>query len=470
MSGGRDWLYLIGRTRHLPGWVSRELTALHEAAARLPVLETRLAEVATRLDAVAAALDALEARPAPVPPDELDRRLGGVTAAIDGLRDTILPPITAAIAALQEESREHAVLLDAGVRAPARAAAEAALRATLPDVGARSAGVSVLIPCWHHARLVEAAVESARRALDVLPVAGEIVVLDDASRDASRAQAERMAAADGRIRVIASAANLGLARARNVQFAQARFRHAMLLDADNTLAPDGVALLYASATATGAALAYGPIVVADEHGRHRKVLGSEPVSPDVLYASSIDTMSMVDVETVLALGGLDVDAHGLQDWELVLRLLHLRKPITFVPTVVGYYRASPLSMIADAQGSRRLRRLLRMYGIDGPLDPAGLAAAIHHPALGYLAQSPAWPAPEPIAAPPAIEPSGQRILVVASGGVRNHGDDAILLATLARLAACRPGCVPVVVTDGDEPYMGSGEGGGGSGEGGGASV
>ncbi len=460
MSRAGDWLYLLGRTRHLPAWVSRELTALHEAAARLPALEAqvagvtaRLAEIDVRVGALAAAVDAIHARQTPEQTARIEQQLAAVMQSLEGLmRSDALAPIAAAITALHDETREHAVVLDAGIRAPARAAAEAALRATLPMPGPRSAGVSVLIPCWHHAGLVEAAVASAQRSLDALPVPGEIVVTDDASRDAGRAQVLRLAAADPRIRVLASAANLGLARARNVQLAQARFRHALLLDADNTLAPAGVAVLHASAVATGATMAYGASVVADEHGRCQKVLGCEPVSTGLLYASWIDTMALVDVDALLELDGLDVDAHGLQDWELVLRLLHLRRPITFVPTVVGYYRASPLSMIADAPGSRRLRRLQRMYGIDGPLDPAALCASVHHPATGYLERTPAWSGPE-IAAPfeASVPPVAGRILVVGSGGVRNHGDDAILLATLARLDRVRPGCMPVVVSDGDAP-------------------
>jgi len=50
-----------------------------------------------------------------------------------------------------------------------------------------------------------------------------------------------------------------------------------------------------------------------------------------------------------------------------------------------------------------------------------------------------------------VRPQGKRrrrILVVSSAGVKNYGDDAILLSTLERLGRVRPGCERLVVSDG----------------------
>ena len=58
--------------------------------------------------------------------------------------------------------------------------------------------------------------------------------------------------------------------------------------------------------------------------------------------------------------------------------------------------------------------------------------------LGTLWASAGWssPAPAPPAgAVPQRAPSRLKVLVVTSGGVRNYGDDAILLSTLQRLRA-----------------------------------
>ncbi|MCW5891165.1 MAG: glycosyltransferase [bacterium] len=466
MSRLADWLYLFRRGRNLPARIGDQVRTLHGIAEQMTTLRTRIDRVEQEVRDVGAGVartihgidlanfekaSAAQLAEVAAGTTALAQALGALRTELAQARIQLGAELDATAAALRDEAREQALVLEGEIRAPARRAAEAALLATLPPVEARVPGVSVLVPCWQHAPLLPAAVASARAALDRLPVPGEIVISDDASRDASRARARALAAEDARVRVLESDVNLGLARARNVQLAQARFRHALLLDADNTLEPDGVATLYASAVATGAVLTYGPSTVADEHGRPRTVYGGEPAAPALLWANWIDTMSIVDVDALLALGGLDAEAHGLQDWELALRLVALRRPIAFVPTVVGHYRASPLSMIADAPGTRRHRRLQRLYGIDGPLPDAALSAAVHHPALGWLSAAPGWngaPAPAP-PAPAAVTVRRPRLLVVASGGVRNHGDDAILRATLERLARLRPGCVPVVVTDGD---------------------
>jgi polysaccharide pyruvyl transferase WcaK-like protein len=55
----------------------------------------------------------------------------------------------------------------------------------------------------------------------------------------------------------------------------------------------------------------------------------------------------------------------------------------------------------------------------------------------------------PISPTSDVNASALCILVVSSGGVSNHGDDAVLLSTLERLKRLRPGSVPVVITDGD---------------------
>jgi hypothetical protein len=68
---------------------------------------------------------------------------------------------------------EHALQLEAAIRSAPRAAAEAAFRAAHPAVTSRGEGLSILIPCWNHAGLLPAAVDSALATLDVLPVPGE---------------------------------------------------------------------------------------------------------------------------------------------------------------------------------------------------------------------------------------------------------------------------------------------------------
>ena len=65
--------------------------------------------------------------------------------------------------------------------------------ASSPHLLSREAGVSVLITCWNHAGVLGRAIASAIATLDALPVPGEVLILDDASRDGSREVAQELA-------------------------------------------------------------------------------------------------------------------------------------------------------------------------------------------------------------------------------------------------------------------------------------
>ena len=62
----------------------------------------------------------------------------------------------------------------------------------------------------------------------------ELVVVDDASRDASAVIVQRHAAADPRIRIISHACNKGAAAARNTGMDAARGRYIWFVDADDS--------------------------------------------------------------------------------------------------------------------------------------------------------------------------------------------------------------------------------------------
>ena len=353
---------------------------------------------------------------------------------------------------LRGEIGEQGLLAETAARQSQRAAAEARIRSRLIPPVAREPGLSVLIPNWNHSRLLGLATASACGSLDALPTPGEVLILDDASRDESREVAQELAGADERIRLILVDENVGLPRARNILLGQARFEHAMLLDADNQLVPSGVAALYASTLETAAVLAYGNLLRVDETGAVMGVMSNECASPDLANANWIDAMVLVRTERILELGGYECHwVYGLEDWELNLRLLRLGEPFAFVPVLVGKYRTSRLSMVNEAPDSIRHRRIARMFAGDAARDSTRYRTCIHHPAIGYIRRSADWPAPvrvafaEPVA--PA-SPSPLKVLVVTSGGVSNYGDDAILLSSLQRLQRIRPGCLVSVISDG----------------------
>ena len=259
---------------------------------------------------------------------------------------------------LRGEIREQGLLAETAARQSQRAAAETRIRSRLIPPLVREEGLSVLITNWNHARLLGLATASACAALDALPAGGEVLILDDASRDGSREVAHELARADERIGLILCDENLGLPRARNVLLCQARYKHAMILDSDNQLEPRGVATLYASSLETAAVLAFGNVLQVDESGSVVGVMSNERATPDLAKGNWIDAMVMVRTGRMLELGGYDCHwLYGLEDWELNLRLLRLGEPIVFVPVLVGKYRMSRLSMVNEAPATTRYQRV-----------------------------------------------------------------------------------------------------------------
>lgn len=101
--------------------------------------------------------------------------------------------------------------------------------------------VSVVITAHDAAATIGDAVRSALAE----PEAAEVIVVDDASRDATTAAAEAAAGGDGRLKVIRCAVNVGPAAARNRALEAAAGAFVAVLDADDFLLPGRFARLLA---------------------------------------------------------------------------------------------------------------------------------------------------------------------------------------------------------------------------------
>ena len=107
---------------------------------------------------------------------------------------------------------------------------------------------SVIVPCWNVEKWVEDAVNSVLRGSfsDF-----EIIAVDDGSTDGTRAVLERLAAADGRVRMVHQA-NRGPSAARNSGLDAARGEYVFFLDGDDTFEPEFLSLGVGEMSATGA--------------------------------------------------------------------------------------------------------------------------------------------------------------------------------------------------------------------------
>jgi glycosyltransferase involved in cell wall biosynthesis len=93
-------------------------------------------------------------------------------------------------------------------------------------------GVSIVLPCHNEEANVAAAVRMACRAGGLNAAAYEVIVVDDGSRDATRAVATRLAAGDPHVHVVAHDRNRGYGAALRTGIDAAQMPWVLLTDAD----------------------------------------------------------------------------------------------------------------------------------------------------------------------------------------------------------------------------------------------
>lgn len=109
--------------------------------------------------------------------------------------------------------------------------------------------VSIIIPAFNASSfLSEAANSAVAQTLSDL----EIIIVDDASTDATLHIAQQLASVDSRIRIVALPGNVGLGPARNAGMQAAEGSYFMFLDADDFIEPDTASIAIDTASRTGA--------------------------------------------------------------------------------------------------------------------------------------------------------------------------------------------------------------------------
>lgn len=226
--------------------------------------------------------------------------------------------------------------------------------------------VSVIVPAFNAERHLVAALESA---LSQTYPALEVVVVDDGSSDGTAQIAMRVARADGRVRVLRQA-NQGVAGARNAAIAASTGRYVAPLDADDLWYPTKierqVSQLEVDGPATGLAYTWWDGI--DERG-HRQFrshpwrvegeIAGALVALNVISHASVPVFRRTVLEEV---GGYDTTfhaagAHGVEDWDLSLRVAE-RSRVAVVPEYLAGYRQVSNSMGRHAGRMQRSHALL----------------------------------------------------------------------------------------------------------------
>ncbi len=252
--------------------------------------------------------------------------------------------------------------------------------------------VSVLMSVYNGRRYLREAVESI---LGQSFGDFELIVIDDASTDATASILAEFAVRDKRVIVVRNSENVGLTRSLNRGLAMARGRYVARQDADDVSLPERLAVQAAYLDADPeAALAYGHFETMDSAGRILERIGvkADPVLVrwHLMFFNCLGCHSLVTFrrDPVLALGGYDPSCRWSQDHDLWLRLADVGD-VAIIPQVLARYRVHEQSISLACREEQEAvsleisrKRLSRLAGRD---LPKGRVADLRRFWIGTLA-------------------------------------------------------------------------------------
>ncbi len=353
----------------VPGehFLSGELYSLQHVAAHALTDENRRREMAdaalglireqipmrSAAEQLAAAAESLLTSPR----SRLPRRTPGIGAAMPEtpLRELVRPlrrrrdGDDSAVRASLKRSRLEAMKMERRVKALERGLSGTEIETDLesPAYARVTPRVSVVVPLYNQGGAVVEALDSvaASRYPDL-----ELLVVDDGSTDDSRRIAREWIDTHAEVPTVLfyQPVNRGLPATRNAAIEQARGELLLPLDSDNVLYPSCIERLVEALEADpDAAFAYGILELFTEDGPF-SINGYWGWEPDRLLSDNyIDALALIRRDVLDQLGGYTTDPrlHGLEDFELWLRIAKLGKRAAHVPEIVARYREEKGSML-----------------------------------------------------------------------------------------------------------------------------
>ncbi len=221
----------------------------------------------------------------------------------------------------------------------------------------KEAEVTVVIPLYNYARYIEHALESVGRQT-LGPI--DLVVVDDRSTDQSQAVAaswlEKNAKRFNRTLLIENNENSGLARSRNVGFANSETVFVLPLDADNELLPDCATKCLEKLRHSRGAFAFPEIAM---FGESEGVFNQGPFLAERLVGGNfIDAMALVRKAAWCGVGGYDHIQYGWEDYDFWCKLVELGLIGVAVPEVLARYRVHGQSMLKTQTDVARNKALV----------------------------------------------------------------------------------------------------------------
>jgi GT2 family glycosyltransferase len=205
--------------------------------------------------------------------------------------------------------------------------------------------------------------------------AWELCICDDAStRPQIQELLKRYAEGEGRIRMIRSEINGGIASASNRALALASGEFIGLLDHDDELTPDALLEIVAVLQETDADVIYSDEDRLDAKGQRTEPAFKPAWSPDLLLSCMYMAHFCVYRKRLLdSLKGFGEGFDGSQDYDLALRATEVTEKIAHIPKILYHWRKVSTSTSALAQarpavteaGRRALQEALNRRHIDG---------------------------------------------------------------------------------------------------------
>lgn len=193
----------------------------------------------------------------------------------------------------------------------------------------------------------------------------DLIVIDDASLDSSRAVAlewlQQNSSRFSQARLLSHLNNQGLAQARNTAFANASNEYVFVLDADNEIYFDAIEKLLAACVSAGAEAAYSEL---ERFGEDSGPYTGDFWNPAVFATGNcLDAMALIKKSAWLAAGGYSRMKHqGWEDFDLWCKFVELGFKGVFVPQILCRYRVHKTSMLRQMKEQNIDELKLEMKG------------------------------------------------------------------------------------------------------------
>jgi GT2 family glycosyltransferase len=218
----------------------------------------------------------------------------------------------------------------------------------------------------------------------------ELLLVDDASSSPHvRELLEQAQRQDPRVRIELRGENGGISAASNDALALAQGEFLALLDHDDELHPDALALVDEALTATPEAdYAYTDEDKIDVGGSHSGPFFKPDWSPERMRTQMYTChLSVLRRSLVEAVGGFDSEFDGSQDWDLVLRVTERAREVVHVPRVLYHWRMLETSAAGGGEaakpwafeaGTRALQAHCERIGLPARVERDREDAGVYH--------------------------------------------------------------------------------------------